>query len=245
MKKRFKKAAAVLLSLTVALTASAASLSTAYAAQASSGVSAGVTVLNVTSSEIAEIGAARAIQAALYIAGENATDANPYKIVVEPGEYQLDGALNVSGNTTLSLNGVTLKRGGTANMLRVGADSNHRYRRLLDEAERYYPEIHDRFFRLHTEALHTMLQHGMEYMQQHNYLRHDADIDVAIDFLCDLIQQHRLSDVDDQQAYLLRLNEICFTYLRGLMSTDSIKRYEESEPHFRQVMKELGMNDEL
>ena len=29
------------------------------------------------------------------------------------------------------------------------------------------------------------------------------------------------------------------------MSTDSIKRYEESEPHFRQVMKELGMNDEL
>ena len=127
MKKRFKKAAAVLLSLTVALTASAASLSTAYAAQASSGVSAGVTVLNVTSSEIAEIGAAHAIQAALYIAGENATDANPYKIVVEPGEYQLDGALNVSGNTTLSLNGVTLKRGGTANMLRVGADGVEGY----------------------------------------------------------------------------------------------------------------------
>ena len=125
-------------------------------------------------------------------------------------------------------------------MLRVGADSNHRYRRLLDEAERYYPDIHDRFFRLHTETLHTMMHHGMEYVQQHNYLRHDADIDVAVDFLCDLIQQRRLSDVDDQQAYLHRLNEICFTYLRGLMSTDTIKRYEESVPHFRQVMEELG-----
>ena len=101
-------------------------------------------------------------------------------------------------------------------MLRVGADSNHHYRRLLDEAH-----------------------HGMEYVQQHNYLRPDADIDVAVDFLCDLIQQRRLSDVDDQQAYLNRLNEICFTYLRGLMSTDTIKRYEESVPHFRQVMEEL------
>ena len=84
------------------------------------------------------------------------------------------------------------------------------------------------------------MHHGMEYVQQHNYLRPDADIDVAVDFLCDLIQQHRLSDVDDQKTYLHRLNEICFTYLRGLMSTDTIKRYEESLPHFRQVMEELG-----
>ena len=125
-------------------------------------------------------------------------------------------------------------------MLRVGANTNHHYRRLIDEAERYYPDIHGRFFKLHSTSLHTMMQHGMDYVRQHNYLRPDADTDVAVDFLCNLIQQHRISDVDDRQEYIHRLNEICFTYLRGLMSTDTIKRYEESEPHFREIIEELG-----
>ena len=106
-------------------------------------------------------------------------------------------------------------------MLRVGADTNHRYHRLIEEAERYYPDIHDRFVR------------------SHGYLRPDADIEVAVDFLCNLIQQHRLSEVDDPKAHVRRLNEVCFTYLRGLMTTATIERYERSEPHFKKVMQEL------
>lgn len=126
-------------------------------------------------------------------------------------------------------------------MLRVGADTNHRYHRLIEEAERYYPDIHDRFFRLHTETLHTMMEHGMEYVRSHNYLRPDADIEVAVDFLCDLIQQHRISAVDDPKAHASRLNEICFTYMRGLMTIETIERYEQSEPRFRKVMEELDI----
>ena len=128
-------------------------------------------------------------------------------------------------------------------MLRANAYSNHRYHRLIEEAERYYPEIHDRFFRLHTEALHTMMHHGMEYVQQHNYLRPDADSNVAVDFLCDLIQQRRMSEVSDPSAYARRLNEICFTYLRGLMTVETIERYEKSEPHFRQLLEELAKQE--
>ena len=126
-------------------------------------------------------------------------------------------------------------------MLRVGADTNHRYHRLIEEAERYYPDIHDRFFRLHTETLHTMMERGMEYVRSHNYMRPDADIEVAVDFLCDLIQQHRISAVDDPKAHARRLNEICFTYLRGLMTIETIERYEQSEPRFRKVMEELDI----
>lgn len=125
-------------------------------------------------------------------------------------------------------------------MLQVNANSNHRYQRIIEEAERYYPELHDRFFKLHTNALLSMMQRGMDYLRQHGYLRPDADTGVAVEFLCDLIQQHRLSNVSDPQAYCHRINEICFTYLRGMMSTDTIKRYEESEPRFRQIMEELG-----
>lgn len=128
-------------------------------------------------------------------------------------------------------------------MLRVNANTNHRYHRLIEEAERYYPEIHDRYFKMHTEALRSILQHGMDYVKQHNYLRPDANVEVAIDFFCDLFQQHRLSDMADSQAYARKLNEISFTYIRGLMSSDTIERYEQSVPHFRQLMSELGVND--
>lgn len=124
-------------------------------------------------------------------------------------------------------------------MMRVGAATNHKYSRLLDEAERYYPEIHDRFFKIHTEAFRSMLQHGMDYVAQHHYLRPDANTDIAVDFICDLIQRNRLSNISDQQGYTHRLSEICFTFLRGLMSVETIERYEKSENHFRQLMSEL------
>lgn len=126
-------------------------------------------------------------------------------------------------------------------MMRVGADTNHKYCHLLDEAERYYPEIHDRFFKIHTEAFRSMLQHGMDYIAQHHYLRPDANIDIAVDFICDLIQRNRLSNISDQQGYTYRLSEICFTFLRGLMNIDTIERYEKSESRFRQLMSELTM----
>lgn len=128
-------------------------------------------------------------------------------------------------------------------MLRANVYSNHRYHRLIEESERYYPEIHDRYFKIHTESMRTMIQHGMDYVRQHNYLRSDADIEVAIDFICDLIQQRRMSEVSDPIAYARKLNEICFTYMRGLMSIETIERYEQSEPHFRQIIEELTMQE--
>lgn len=129
-------------------------------------------------------------------------------------------------------------------LLRANADRNHRYHRLIEESERYYPEIHDRFFKIHTEALRTTLQHGMDYVREHGYLRPDADTDTAIDFLCTLFQHHRLSEVQNPQEYTKHLNEICFTYMRGLMSTATIERYEQSEEHFRQLMEELEVETE-
>lgn len=124
-------------------------------------------------------------------------------------------------------------------MLRVNAISNHKYHRLIEESERYYPEIHDRFFKIHTESLRGIMQRGMDYMRQRNYLRPDADEETAIDFLCTLFQQHRMSDMHDPQSYAHRLSEISFTFLRGLMTVETIERYEQAEDRFRQLIEEL------
>lgn len=122
-------------------------------------------------------------------------------------------------------------------MLKIGADSINRYHHLIAEAERYYPEIHDRYFKIHTDTMRTMLRKGMDYMENYGYLRPDANVEVAIDFLCTLIQEHRISDTPDLQAHMHRLNEICFTYLRGLTNLATIERYEKLEKTFKKRLK--------
>lgn len=128
-------------------------------------------------------------------------------------------------------------------MLRTNALFIHKYRRIIEETERYYPEIHDRFFKVHTDSLRTMMQHGMDYVRSHNYLRPDADVDVAIDFFCNLIQQHRISEVPNREEYARRINEMCFTYLRGLMTTDTLIRYDNHVDRFAEVIQKLDADN--
>lgn len=84
---------------------------------------AGFKVINVTADDIAGSNTYEAIQNALNLARDYATDSNIYKVVVAPGTYTLDAALHIFSNTFLSLNGVTLNRGRSGiNMLRTGED---------------------------------------------------------------------------------------------------------------------------
>ena len=129
-------------------------------------------------------------------------------------------------------------------MLRTNAMFIHKYSRIIEETERYYPEIHDRFFKLHTGGLRTLMEHGMEYVRSHNYLRADADVAVAIDFFCNLIQQQRISEVPDREEYARRINEMCFTYLRGLMTTETLMRYDNHVDRFAEVIKKLDADNE-
>jgi AcrR family transcriptional regulator len=128
-------------------------------------------------------------------------------------------------------------------MLRTNAMFIHKYRRIIEETERYYPEIHDRFFKVHSDRLRALLLHGMDYVRSHNYLRPDADVEVAIDFFCNLIQQQRSSDVSDRDEYARRINEMCFTYLRGLMTTDTLIRYDREVNHFAEVIQKLDADN--
>ncbi len=78
----------------------------------------------VTAQDIKRIGAQAAIQEALDTAKDNATDKKPYSVTVEPGDYELLGTLNLYSNTTLSLSGVTLRRGWERNnIMRLGPNT--------------------------------------------------------------------------------------------------------------------------
>ena len=121
-------------------------------------------------------------------------------------------------------------------ILRVNAISNNNYRRLIEEAKRYYPEIHDRFFKLYTNSFRDILMKSMQYAADKNYLRPHVDINTTVDFLCEMLQRHRLPQSSSPEEYYRKLNEIGFTFLRGLMSSDTIHRYEKREDEFHKIM---------
>ncbi len=117
--KKIKYAAA---SLTLAAVFAAASVFALPAFAQGNGLDITDTQITVHSSEIKDKGAYKAIQAALDIARYSATNDNIYKVVVEPGEYDLTRALHIYSNTELYLKNVKLVRNkeSSANMLRTG-----------------------------------------------------------------------------------------------------------------------------
>lgn len=115
---------AALLSPTVTVAESGLRLSSDYYNKVSAGsVVDGYHILKVSASEIKSNGCYRAIQAALDTARDNATTSYPYKVVVQPGSYELSSSLHIYSNTYLYVQGVTFKQpaGAIANLLKVGA----------------------------------------------------------------------------------------------------------------------------
>ena len=127
-------------------------------------------------------------------------------------------------------------------MMRVNAGFCHRYQKVIEDTERYYPEIHDRFFKIQTSGFRSMVERGMLYAKERNYLREGADIQIATDFICDLVQRHRFSEFSDSQEYARRIKDIGFTYVRGMMTIDTIRRYEEHESEYGQLFNEMDNN---
>ena len=76
----------------------------------------------VTKSSISSIGACKAIQNALNEARDHATDAVPYKIIIEPGTYTISQSLHLYSNTYLSAKDVTIRqeKGVQTNIIKVG-----------------------------------------------------------------------------------------------------------------------------
>ena len=87
-------------------------------------VSAKTTDIVVSAESIAEYGAAWAIQSALNLANEQSRESdNTIKVVIEPGEYELNGTLHIYSNTWLSMYDVKLRRGPYCkNMIVTGND---------------------------------------------------------------------------------------------------------------------------
>lgn len=116
--KKLRRSAAAVFAAATLLCASFS----AVAVNQSGGIEISGTVITVRSSEIADKGTYKAVQSALDIARYCATNDNIYRVVVEPGEYDLTRSLHIYSNTELYLKNVKLTRNkkSSANMIRTG-----------------------------------------------------------------------------------------------------------------------------
>lgn len=105
MKKRICKIISIVLTVILSVSCvTSLSAIPAYSAQNHE------TAIYVKAAEMNEKGAGTTIQSALNTARYAATKDNIYKVVVEEGTYTIKKGLKIFSNTTLCLNGVTLKR---------------------------------------------------------------------------------------------------------------------------------------
>lgn len=128
-------------------------------------------------------------------------------------------------------------------MVRVNAMSNFKYKHLREEIIRYYPEINEQFRELNTSSFRQTLNQALQYAQDNHYLRPNMNIDMIVDFITNYVQHNHNIDTMNSSEYGNHISEICFTFLRGMMSIETISRYEEREKEFKSIMESL-MNQE-
>lgn len=132
-------------------------------------------------------------------------------------------------------------------IIRSTTDANLRYTRLLTDARRYYPKLNAQLVKSYSTrfkaSLHSLLDEAIERSD----LRKSVDVDVAVDIMAFNIMKgiHYVIDDDAKDDLRNKLNESCFTYLRGLLSIKAIERYDRNEEKFRKIMESCDQNNDI
>lgn len=113
-------------------------------------------------------------------------------------------------------------------IMRSAMETNVRYARLLEDSERYYPELNAQLMRSVGMRFRESLKPLMERADEKGDLREGADIDLATEIITQCIMRgfHNVGRSEGKEKVGKLLSETCFTFLRGLLSNKAIERYD-------------------
>lgn len=132
-----------------------------------------------------------------------------------------------------------LAKGGTSPivmllfMFRKMASRNYDFALMISDTQRYYPEIHKRFFRFSSEECTNTFRQILLQAQREGKLRPQVDIT-----LVQRIMQHYFDKMGSTQKEDLEM--VCesgFTFVRGLLSAETIAQFDEQEQKIRKLIK--------
>lgn len=118
-------------------------------------------------------------------------------------------------------------------MFRKMASRNYDLSQMISDTQRYYPEIHRRYFRYNSEEFAEIFRRILTQAQQEGKLRPHVDID-----LVQRIMQHFFDKMGaSQKEDLDMVCESGFTFVRGLLSADTIADFDQQEQKIRTIIK--------
>lgn len=108
-----------------------------------------------------------------------------------------------------------------------------RYALLVNDVARSYPELMEKLFWPKAKALKENLKQNLAQMQQEGYLRDKTDIELAAETLAMFVTQPLQNTHESFDHNASVACELSFTYIRGLLKTEHIARYEQEEDWMR------------
>ena len=107
-----------------------------------------------------------------------------------------------------------------------------RYARILKDSERYYPELTQKLIKNFSEHFKESLLKVFSCAKDKGDLRPDININEIVEAIDMNIRIGSPYFSYENDACAHRIRETCYTFLRGLLSIDAIKRYDLNEGHF-------------
>lgn len=117
--------------------------------------------------------------------------------------------------------------------------ANLHYNRILNEAKDYYPAFNAQLVKSYGAQFKDSLRVMFDEAAKRGDLRKGVDIEIALDLIALYIMTgiHNVTDIETDDKVYSKLCESFFTYLRGLLSIDAIKRYDRNEKRFRKIFE--------
>lgn len=120
-------------------------------------------------------------------------------------------------------------------IMRNAITTNHRYGTLLCDIERYYPEIHNKFHQAHCDVFRTGVLNTLREAKDRQLLRPNVNIEEISDIMTSFMQKDRNIPQEEKAEYMRKVNEMAFTFFRGLMTTEAISLYDSQEERFWEI----------
>lgn len=106
---------------------------------------------------------------------------------------------------------------------------------LLTDIRDYYPDIYSHLFPKDAPKHASHMYQTLQEAKEKGDLRPQVDVDLAVQTLTEIIQHFNYNNTKTNAIRMFC--EAGYTYVRGLLSVDAIKQYDEQETHIKDILQ--------
>lgn len=123
--------------------------------------------------------------------------------------------------------------------MRNATKNAHRGALLMHDVKQYYPKIYNRYYSAHNFDFEESVRKTLIEASEAGLLRPKFDLESTIRAIKSLVNTNpSIMDNSTSMEHLSDLSEAGFTFIRGLLSVESIKKYDEQEEKYKELFRE-------